>query len=266
MVNLEGIVERTLGQKLLAEAVGTLTLIFIGCGSILLAATNPGLGGGIVQFALAHGLAIGVMVSAMGHISGGHFNPAVTIGAWVTARLDAKTSLLYILAQLSGASLGALLLRAALPGTVWNRPGVDLATPAVTGQFISNGQAVLIEAILTFFLVWVVFAMAVDPDGAFHKIAGLGIGFTVTMDILMGGGFTGAAMNPARHFGPALLSGTWDNWWVWYIGPIAGGIVAASLYDWMILSKRAPAVSEEAEPPHGVGVHGDHVAEDIDPV
>lgn len=241
--------ERTMGQKLLAEFIGTLTLVFIGCGSVLLAATNPGLGGGIVQFALAYGLAIAVMVSAMGHISGGHFNPAVTIGAWVTARLDAKTASLYVLAQVAGASAGSLLLRAALPGTVWDRPGVDLATPAVTGQFVSNGQAVLIEAVLTFFLVWVVFAVAVDPDGSFNKIAGLPVGFAVTMGVLMGGGFTGAALNPARHFGPALLSGSWDNWWVWYIGPIAGGIVAASLYDWMILSKRAPAAEGE-ETPH----------------
>lgn len=254
--------ERTMGQKLLAEAVGTLTLVFIGCGSVLLAATSPGLGGGIVQFALAHGLAFGVMISSLGHISGGHFNPAVTIGAWVTARLDASTAFAYILAQMAGASLGALLLRAALPGTIWDRPGVDLATPAVTGQFISNGQAVLIEAVLTFFLVWVVFAMSVDPDGAFHKIAGLGIGFMLTADMLMGGGFTGAAVNPARHFGPALLSGSWDNWWVWYVGPIAGGIVAASLYDWVILSKRAPAADDEAEAPHGIGVHGDHVPDE----
>lgn len=251
--------ERTMGQKLLAEAIGTMTLIFIGCGSILLSAASPGIGGGIVQIALAHGLALAVMVSGMGHISGAHFNPAVTIGAWVTARLDLKTSALYILAQMAGASIGALLLRAALPGTIWNRPGVDLGTPALApGGLISNGQGVLLEAILTFFLVWVVFSMAVDPDGAFNKIAGLGIGFTVAADILMGGGFTGAAMNPARHFGPALLSGQWDNWWVWYVGPIAGGIVAASLYDWMILSKRAPATDEDEEAPHGVGVHGDH--------
>lgn len=241
--------ERTMGQKMLAEFVGTFTLIFIGGGSILLAAANPGANGGIVQFALAHGLAIAVMVSAIGHISGGHFNPAITIGAWVTARLGFRTASGYVLAQLSGASVAALMLRASFPGSVWNRQGVDLATPAVVvgGAPISNGQAVLIEAILTFFLVWVVFATAVDPEGSFGKIAGLAIGLTITMDILMGGGLTGAAMNPARHFGPALLSGTWKAGWIWYVGPIAGGIVAASLYDWAFLTKREPKPEEPDE-------------------
>lgn len=256
--------ERTMGQKLVAEAIGTMALVFIGCGSMLLAATSPGLGGGIVQFALAYGLTIAVMVSAVGHISGGHFNPAVTISAWVTARLDFRTTALYVLAQMAGASIGALLLRSALPSTVWDRPGVDLATPAVTGQFIQNGQAVLIEAVLTFFLVWVVFAVAVDPDGVFNKVAGLPIGFAVIMGVLMGGGFTGGAMNPARHFGPALLSGSWKNWWVWYVGPIAGAIVAASLYDWMILSKRTAVVDDVEDTPHGVGVHGEHVEGETD--
>jgi len=126
---------------------------------------------------------------------------------------------------------------------------------------ISNGQAVLIEAVLTFFLVWVIFATAVDPEGAFGKIAGLAIGFVILMDIMMGGAFTGAAMNPARSLGPALVSGTWKGWWVYWVGPVAGGIVAASLYDTLILRPRGTGGSAEADAvvpaPHGWGAHGE---------
>lgn len=246
--------ERTLSQKLIAEAVGAATLIFIGAGAIT--ATSVGVpGSGLLAVAVAHGLAIAVMVSAMGHISGAHFNPAVTIGAWIAQKIRSAEAVFYIIAQLAGATFGALLLRVALPKSLV----VDQAgggTPAVVSG-ISNGQAVLIEAILTFFLVWVVFATAVDPDGAFGKIAGLAIGFTILMGILMGGPFTGAAMNPARHFGPALVFGRWTGWWVYWVGPIAGGIVAAALYDGVLMRKPGEligAIPEDEE--HGVGAHG----------
>lgn len=243
--------ERTTSQKLLAEFVGAFTLIFIGAGAIM----HTG-GQNLVAIAIAHGLAIATMVSAMGHISGAHFNPAVTVGAWVTQKIGSRDALGYIGAQLAGGTVGALLLRAALPQSVWER--ASSGTPEVNAALLSNGQGVLIEAILTFFLVWVVFATAVDPDGAFSKIAGLGIGFVILMDILMAGGFTGAAMNPARHFGPALVSGNWGAWWVYWIGPIAGGIIAASLYDAAILRARVGEGSAaEEEVPHEVGAHGD---------
>lgn len=253
--------ERTMSQKLLAEFVGAFTLIFIGAGSII-AANSAGAAGGLVGIAIAHGLAIAVMVTALGHVSGAHFNPAVTAGVWIAQRISSADAVKYIVAQLAGGSAGALLLRAALPRSFWDG-AVALGTPTVGG--VSNGQAVLIEAMLTFFLVWVVFATAIDPDGAFGKIAGLAIGFTITMDILMGGPFTGAAMNPARHFGPALVVNNgqfWKAtaWWAYWIGPIAGGIVAAALYDGVILRKPLPAgMDEPAEPvaEHGLGAHGE---------
>lgn len=241
--------ERSLGQKLLAEFVGTLTLIFIGAGAVVAGH------GDLAAIALAHGLAIATMVSALGHVSGGHFNPAVTIGAWVAQKIESRNALAYIAAQLAGAAAGAGLLRAALPEQIWR--AANLGTPAVNGA-LSNGQAVLIEAVLTFFLVWVIFATAVDPEGAFGKIAGLTIGFVFTMDIAMGFGFTGAAINPARWFGPAAVAGSWDNWWVWLVGPIAGGIVAASLYDSMIMRPRgAGGSAEPGEAPHAWGAHGE---------
>jgi len=243
--------DRSMPERLTAEFIGTLTLIFVGAGSIVMLTTFGLLPAGILGVAFAHGIAIAVMVSALGHVSGAHFNPSVTIGAWITQKIKSTDAIAYIVAQLAGGTGGALLLRASLPKKVLEQAGYG--TPAVV-KGLSNGQAVLIEAILTFFLVWVVFATAIDPEGAFNKIAGLAIGLVITMDILMGGLFTGAAMNPARHFGPALIGGQWSNWWVYWVGPIAGAIVAASLYDGLIIKRPGSAAKEEA--PHGLGAHG----------
>jgi len=244
--------ERTMTERLLAEFIGTLTLIFIGAGSIV-AMTTFGVGSvGIIGIALAHGIAIAVMVSALGHVSGAHFNPAITIGAWITQKIKSAEAGAYIVAQLAGATAGAGLLRLSLPKLVLKQAAYG--TPSVV-KGLSNGQAVLIEAILTFFLVWVVFATAIDPEGAFNKIAGLAIGLVITMDILMGGFFTGAAMNPARHFGPALFASSWTGWWIYWVGPVAGAIVAASLYDGLIIKR--PGSAAKAEAPHGVGAHGE---------
>jgi aquaporin Z len=184
-------------------------------------------------------------VSALGHISGGHFNPAVTFGMLITRRIRPALGLLYWLAQLAGAALAALLVRELLPRS--NTDAVELGVPAV-GHGISAGAAFGLEAILTFFLVWVVFATAVDPRGTFKSIAGLAIGLTITIDILFGGPYTGAAMNPARAFGPQLIGGHWSNGWVWYAGPILGGAVAAVLYELLYLRPAgfAPVGTEES--------------------
>ena len=230
--------ERPMTQRLVAEAVGTFTLIFIGAGSIV-AASVAGLGtggAGLITVALAHGLAIAVMVSAVGHVSGGHFNPAITVGAWVTRRIETGVAVAYVAAQLAGALLGALALRLVLPGSAWDP--VVLGTPLVSPG-IADWQAIAIEAILTFFLVWVVFATALDPEGAFGKIAGLAIGFTIAMDMMMGGPFTSAAMNPARSIGPAVVSGELTGMWVYILGPVIGGTVAALLYDLGVMRRQA---------------------------
>jgi aquaporin TIP len=222
--------EYSLAQKGLSEFVGAFTLIFVGAGSIIAANYAGGgvSGAGLVTIAIAHGLAIATMVTAIGHISGGHLNPAVTIAAFVTRKITAGDAGGYIVAQIAGAIAAAGLLRAAVDEAVWE--AVDLGTPLL-GDGVSAGQGVLIEAVLTFFLVWVVFATAIDPRGAFGKVAGLAIGFVILMDIMMGGPFTGAAMNPARAFGPALAGGVWDDHWVYWLGPVAGGVIAAVLYD-----------------------------------
>jgi MIP family channel proteins len=233
-----------------AEFVGTFALIFIGAGSILALTKllEPATNGSaqasgvyssltLVSVALAHGLVIAVMVSAVGHISGGHFNPAVTLGFLVTRRLAPSLALVYWSVQLLGATAGALLLRWLFSDTV--RATTNLGAPALGGG-VTVWQGVVIEGVLTFFLVWVVFATAADPGGAFKSIAGMAIGLTITFDIFMGGPLTGAAMNPARAFGPELVSRHWSDAWVWYAGPLAGGAVAALAYEWLYLRPPAP--------------------------
>ena len=211
-----------------AELIGTFTLIFVGMGSIVFAQSLLGV-------ALAHGLAIAIMVSAVGHISGGHFNPAVTFAFVVTRRIALSLAVVYWFAQLAGAVLGALALRAAFP----EEANLDAGVPVLDGT-IGAGSGILIEAILTFFLVWVIFATAVDPGGAFKSIAGLAIGLTITMDILAAGPLTGAAMNPARALGPELVQNVWDDFWVYLVGPAAGAALAALLFDRLYLRPVAP--------------------------
>lgn len=225
----------SLTQKLVAEFIGTFTLIFIGAGSICTDQYLHGAGQGgvgLLGIAVAHGLAIGLMVTAVGHISGGHFNPAVTIGFWVTKRLSTLQSLCYWIAQLLGAVAAGYLLVAIVPESVW-RP-VALGTPDLAADF-TRSHAMLLEGVMTFFLVFVVFGTAVDAKGASNKVAGFAIGLTITMDILFGGPFTGASMNPARTLGPAVAARHWANHGVYWIGPLLGGIIAGWLYDRLYL-------------------------------
>lgn len=231
----------SLPQKLVAEFVGTFTLIFIGAGAIcadayMKASGQPGMG--LLAIAAAHGLAIGIMVTAIGHISGGHLNPAVTIGFWVTRRLSTIHTLLYWLAQLAGATFAAYLLTLTISETTW-RP-VALGTPDLASGF-SRLHAMTLEAATTFLLVFVVFATAADSKGAFDKIAGFAIGLTITMDILLAGPFTGAAMNPARAFGPALVAQHWTNHGVYWVGPLVGGVIAGFLYNSIFLRDQPPS-------------------------
>src|ERR687887_256921 len=223
-----------------AEFVGTFTLVFAGAGSILALTTvflpaisgpeAQGVYGGLtlVAVAFAHGLAIAVMVSAVGHISGGHFNPAVTLGFVVTRRIATTLAVVYWSMQLAGATAAAALLRWFFSERA--RQLTNLGAPGIGGG-VNHWQALVIELILTFFLVWVVFATAVDPGGTFKSIAGLAIGLTITLDIFMGGPLTGAAMNPARAFAPELVSRHWNAAGVWSLAPFAGAARAAPAYE-----------------------------------
>jgi MIP family channel proteins len=223
-------------QKLIAEFLGTFALIFFGAGSICMDQYLHGAGGGLglLGIALAHGLAIGVMVSALGHISGGHFNPAVTIGIWVTKRMSTIDAALYWVAQLAGAIAAAFFLKAAIPEETWR--AVALGTPELARDF-PVWAGIALEAVTTFFLVLTVFSTAVDEKGAFKSIAGFGIGLSITLGILVAGPLTGAALNPARAFGPALAAAHWAHQGVYWVGPLAGGFVAGLLYDSLYLKK-----------------------------
>ena len=234
----------------LAELVGTFAFFVIGAGAICADAYSGGKVG-LVGVALAHGLILSVMISAFGAISGGHFNPAVTIAFAVVGRVTAAQAAVYVVAQLIGAVLAGLLLRVifaeVFPEAVTGP--AHLGTPGL-GQNVSFGTGVLVEAVLTFFLLLAIYGTAVD-ERAPRTIAGFGIGLTVGLDILMGGFLTGAAMNPARTFGPAVGAQYWDNHLVYWIGPLAGAIVGALLYERVFIDRTpAPrAVVEEMAPP-----------------
>ncbi len=223
------------GKASVAEIVATFALIFIGAGASIAAV---GLGLDLTGVALAHGLVLAIMISVTAHISGGHVNPAVTIGLWVAGKVPSGRAVIYIVVQLLGAVAGAYLLRYLVPTELYDAGGGG--TPALAPE-IAVGKGIVIEAVTTFFLVFAVFGTAVDPRGPFSKTAGLTIGLVIAFDIMAFGPYTGAAMNPARWFGPALASGLWSNWYVWIVGPIAGGIIAAVLYTSVFLKDREPA-------------------------
>ena len=219
------------GRACIAEAIGTFALCFIGAGSIVL---NTKTGGdvGLIGIALAHGLILSVMISALGGLSGGHFNPAVTIGFLVTKKQEVGAGISYIISQLIGATVAGLLLRIIFAPDVWQK--AHLGTPML-GDGVSFGTGILVEIVLTFFLVTAIWGTAVDdrkPD-----VGGFAIGLTVAADILMGGPLTGASMNPARTFGPALAGGGFDNHLVYWIGPIIGAVIAAVLYNNILIKK-----------------------------
>ena len=214
-------------KQCVAEFIGTFALIFVGVGAIY---NNVGLLG----IAFAHGLTIAVMVSATAGISGGQLNPAVTFGLFIGGRLKVIQTIAFWIAQLAGASAAGFVLLFIFTGQVDPQKGtlaetiVANGTPDLALKGVNAVQGIVIEGILTFFLVFVVYGTAVDIRAP--RIGGLAIGLTVTLDILFGGPFTGAAMNPARTFGPALASGHWNNQAIYWIGPMLGGALAGIVY------------------------------------
>jgi MIP family channel proteins len=227
----------SLPQKLVSEFIGTFALILVTAGSIcadayLRAQGQHGLG--LLGIALAQGLAFAVMMTAIGHISGGHLNPAITIGYWVTKRISTIDALLYWASQLLGAIFAAYLLTWIVSEPIWRPVGLGAADLAPD---FTRFQGMLLEGVATFLLVFVVFATAVDPHGAFEKISGFAVGLTVTIDVLVAGPFTGGAVNPARAFGPALVAHHWQNQGVYWVGPLIGGVVAGWIYGSFLLKE-----------------------------
>lgn len=237
----------TLSKVLVAEAIGTFTLTFIG---VLVLASAPLIGApaGIVTLttvAFAHGLAIAVMVAALGHISGGHFNPAITFGFVVSGRMSPARGLLYWAAQLGGAIIAALIL-----WPIIGRGGVGAGTPALVPGLGFLAGAIL-EAVGTFFLVYVVFGTVVDkraPAGIYP----LAIGLTITLCIMGFGLLTGSSINPARAFGPALVSWSWADHLVYWIGPLVGGAAAGILYQSFLRARGEGVITLHGEEPRRV--------------
>lgn len=209
-------------KRCLAELVGTFALTFIGAGAIC---TDQYSGGevGLLGIALAHGLVLSIMVTSTGHVSGGHINPAVTLGALLSGAIRAPLAGLYVVAQLAGGALAGLVLVRTFAREVWAPVGLGTPVPSPEVEFWT---AVFIEAVLTFFLVFTVLQTAVD-ERAPASVYGFAIGLVLVFDILVGGPLTGAAMNPARVFGPALASGVWTDHLVYWIGPACGGVFGA---------------------------------------
>jgi len=224
---------RNSARVFVAEFIGTFLLVFAGVGAIVQNAYRDG-SVGLLGIAAAQGLAFAVGVSATMGISGGHLNPAVTLGLWSVGRIDVKKAGLYLLAQLLAGVVAALAVKSLYPemAGVASRFG----TPGLASD-VTMAQGIIVEAILTFLLLFAFMGTAVDS--AAPKLAGLGVGLTVFMGIIAAGNITGAAMNPARAFGPALVSGSWTGQAVYWIGPILGGILACQVHERLLMKKDA---------------------------
>jgi aquaporin Z len=222
----------SLPRRVAAEALGTFALVFIGAAVVVVNGGFPNSGIGLLGIALAHAVVLSVMITSTMTISGGHLNPAVTLSLLAVRRIDALSAAAYVVAQLVAAVAGAFLVKALFPPHVAN---ATLVGVPVIASSVSLGKAIGIELVLTFFLVSAVFGTAVSPDAP--RVGGFGIGLVLLFDILVGGPLTGAAMNPARAFGPALVAGSWIGQLVYWIGPILGGILAAFLWEFVLLPR-----------------------------
>jgi len=227
----------SLPRRVAAEALGTFALVFIGAAVVVVNGGFPNSGIGLLGIALAHAVVLSVMVTCTMTISGGHLNPAVTLGLLSVRRIDPVSAAAYVVTQLVAALFAAYMVKALLP---LHATSATLVGVPVIASSVTLGKAIGIELVLTFILVSAVFGTAVSPDAP--RVGGFGIGLVLLFDILVGGPLTGAAMNPARAFGPAVIAGSWIGQLVYWIGPIVGGILAAVLWEYVLLPRPATRV------------------------
>lgn len=232
-------------QKFAAEFVGTFAVIFIAAGSIgadqyLAASSQQRLG--VLGIALAYGAAYAVAASALGHISGGHLNPALTVGLWVTRRVGTVQAISYVIAQILGSIFATYLLVALIPDGGWRTRALGSITPDLTPD-VTRGQGIAMEAVCTFLFVFVVFATAIDLRHALQRYSGLLSGLALSAVVLVAAPFTGGSMNPARTFGPAVATHHWENHGVYWIGPLLGAVLACVIYHRFFLRDQPPGGS-----------------------
>jgi aquaporin Z len=213
----------SIGRAAFAESLGTLGLVFIGAGAVM----SAGVGLDATGIALASGLAVAAMTTATLASSGGHLNPAITIGALLTKRVDALTATVYIVVQLLGAAVGAVLLRALLPGVVYDAAAGG--APALAPGY-AVAKAIGVEAIVTFLLVITYLVAVGSGNERWQQAPGLAVGLLLAAGTLAFAPYTGAAFNPARWFGTGFASGRWGNWVVWAAGPMLGGVAGGLAY------------------------------------
>ena len=224
------VVTRANIRAYLAELIGTMIFVLVGTGAVV-SSVFFGTGDQLIVIALAHGLGIGLMVYATANISGGHLNPAVTLGMIVTKQIKIAPGMIYMTAQMLGAVAASGILYLVVRDAVGE--AVNFGAHGIAGSVDGDGGAFLIEAILTAVLLIVIFATAVSKKGAGH-MAPIAIGLTVALIHLVAVPLTGASVNPARTFGPALVSNAFDSFWVYLLAPATGGIIGSVLY-WFVL-------------------------------
>lgn len=225
-----------LARRAAAEGLAAFALVFAGCGAVVTDATRNGVLGA-VGVCLVFGLVIMAMIYATGHLSGAHINPAVTIAFTLTRHFPARDAVAYVAAQFAGATAGAYTLLA-----LWPKSPAHLGATVPT---VNLGTALVYETILTAILMFVIISVATDTR-AVGAAAAIAIGGAVALDALFGGPVTGASMNPARSFGPALVSGTWTDFWVYVAGPIAGAAAGALAYQLIRGAATRPGGEEPA--------------------
>jgi len=237
----------TLSRRFAAELMGTFWLVFGGCGSAVLAAAFPSVGIGLLGVSLAFGLTVLTMAYAIGHLSGCHLNPAVSLGLWTGKRFPAKDLLPYIVAQVIGAIIGAGVLYVIASG----KPGFDLA-----GGFAANGYgehspggyslvaALVAEVALTF--MFLIIILGATDGRAPHGFAPIAIGLSLTLIHLIGIPVTNLSVNPARSTGPALFVGGWAlaQLWLFWLAPIVGACLAGFFYSWLARETGEPVVGQ----------------------
>jgi aquaporin Z len=225
-------VEQNLSKALVVELVGTFALVFLGAGAGAIGA------GGLVGVALAHGLVLTAFAYAYGHVSGTHVNPAVTIGVWAAGLIDTGRAVSYVVFQLIGGVLAAIALRVILGsgesglGATLLAEGLTVGTTTVT---ITPAIGVLVEALLTFLLVNTV--LNAGGSGGASSLDGVAVGFVLAACILMAGPLTGGSLNPARSLGPAVIADRTEDLWVYFVGPVLGGLAAAALWRYLLRPK-----------------------------